>query len=67
MTRHPVIPHPFLSPKSMFDVGIGEEQLKLKPEWQHLKGKENASADQRQASGTRSNEPGTHRALVRGR
>lgn len=41
MKTYPVRVTFFLSPKSMFDVGIGAEKLELKPEYSHLKGKEN--------------------------
>lgn len=28
-----VLPHPFHTPKSFFEVGIGNEQIQFKPEW----------------------------------
>lgn len=37
MTRCTVLPFPFQSPTSFYNVGIGEEKLKLRPEWAHIK------------------------------
>lgn len=37
MSRYTVLPLPFQSPTSFYSVGIGEEKLKLRPEWAHIK------------------------------
>lgn len=42
MTRYPVTPFPFQSPKSFYDIGTGEETLKLRPEWAHIKERDDA-------------------------
>lgn len=31
-----VLPRPFIEPKSFFEVGIGNEQIELKPEWRRV-------------------------------